>query len=263
MFFFLFSLLLIAVGLTGAVLLNTVLLQTISVLVCLLGVSMLIAHYRRRYDALVMKKNNLKKQLLRQQQDQETHQSQTEKELEQLRHNLERIQTSIPVITSNLPIENRLEALRSLCLDDKKDNEYGKDYRRLFAELEHAVKNQTMLKDINKNFTSPLMEKLEQTALPLAEEDKKELTARLLQLALIAIDYTQEYRSTHNGSDSLALRVATGAAKPEEAAALAKRATSNVYETEKTLRVLWNLVTDLGCSDALLIVHDTLLQSKQ
>ena len=107
------------------------------------------------------------------------------------------------------------------------------------------------------------MERLNQTDLPIEEKEKQELTSLLLQLALIAIDYTQEYRSTYNGDDSLALRVATGAMTVEEAASKATKASSNVYETEKDLRILWNLVQELGQTEKNLIVHDTLLQPKE
>lgn len=252
--------LLLLVGLAGCIVFDTLVWQIISAVVCVIGVVYLVVYYKRIIDTQRSKYKTLKEQSKQQEIEHESQQNQNDAKIAKLSQQVEKLQSKMPDMSSKLTIEQRLETLRNYFSADERNS---KEYRRLFAELEQAVKNQKMLKNINKNFTEPLMELLSKTNLPIGEKEKQELTSRLLQLALIAIDYTQEYRSTHNGDDSLALRVATGTMTIEEAASKATKATSNVYETEKNIRILWNLVRELGQTENNLIVHDTLLQPKE
>lgn len=258
--FLIIALLLILVGLAGSIVCDTLVWQIISAVACLIGVAYLAVYYKRIIDTQQSKCKVLEEQSKQQEKEYESQLNQMKAKIEQLSQQLEKMQSKMPVMTPELTTEQRLQALRDYFSANEKN---GKEYGRLFSELEKAVKNQKMLKSINKNFTTPLMERLNQTDLPIEEKEKQELTSLLLQLALIAIDYTQEYRSTYNGDDSLALRVATGAMTVEEAASKATKASSNVYETEKDLRILWNLVQELGQTEKNLIVRDTLLQPKE
>lgn len=258
--FLIIALLLIFVGLAGSIACDTLVWQIISAVASLMGVAYLAVYYKRIINAQRSKYKALEEQSKQQENDYDSQLKQMKVKIEQLSQQVEKLQSKMPVMTPEQTTEQRLEALRDYFSADERNS---KEYGRLFAELEQAVKNQNMLKSINRNFTTPLMERLSQTNLPIEEKEKQELTSRLLQLALIAIDYTQEYRSTFNGDDSLALRVATGAMTVEEAASKATKASSNVYETEKNLRILWNLVQELGQSEENLIVHDTLLQPKE
>lgn len=258
--FIIIALLLILVGLVGSIACDTLVWQIISAVACVAGIVYLAVYYKRIINEQQSKYKALKEQSKQQEKEYESQLNQMKANSEQLGQQVEKLQSEMPVISSEQTLEQKLKTLREYFSANEKSN---KAYGRLFAELEQAVKNQNMLKSINSNFTTPLMERLNQTDLPIEEKEKQELTSRLLQLALIAIDYTQEYRSTHNGDDSLALRVATGAMTVEEAASKATKATSNVYETEKDLRILWNLVQELGQTEENLIVHDTLLVPKE
>lgn len=258
--FIIIALLLILVGLVGSIVCDTMVWQIISAVSCVAGVVYLAVYYKRIINEQQTKYKTLKEQSKQQEKEYESQLNQLKAKIDQLSQQVEKLQSEMPVITSEQTLEQKLKTLREyFCANGKNSKAYG----RLFAELEQAVKNQNMLKSINNNFTTPLMERLNQTDLPIKEKEKQELTSRLLQLALIAIDYTQEYRSTHNGDDSLALRVATGAITVEEAASKATKATSDVYETKKDLRTLWNLVQKLGQTEENLIVHDTLLVPKE
>lgn len=254
------ALLLILFGLVGSIVCDTLTWQIISAVACVMGVAYLAVYYKRIIDTQRSKYKALKEQTKLQEKEHENQQSQMMAKIDKLCQQVEKLQSEMPIITSDQTIEQKLGILRDYFSADERNS---KEYGRLFAELEQAVKNQNMLKSINRNFTTPLMERLNKTNLPIEEKEKQELMSRLLQLALIAIDYTQEYRSTYNGDDSLALRVATGAMTVEEAASKATKASSNVYETEKDLRILWNLVQELGQTEKNLIVHDTLLQPKE
>ena len=257
---FILSLILIALGLAGTILMETAALQIVSVVVCVIGVILLIVYYQHMYNIQRTMNKTLKEQSKQLENEYNTMKSQKDATIEQLHQKLEKLQSSIPAVPAELPIEQRLEILRSFLLEDEKNRS---DYRRLFLELSHAVKNQAMLEKIKLNFTNPLMEKLSQVSQPIGENDKRELVSQLLQLALIAIDFTEEFRTMRNGDDSLALSVAIGSMKQEDAALKASKANSNVYETEKTHRVLSELVSSLQLSGDNLIVHDTLLQPIQ
>ena len=78
-----------------------------------------------------------------------------------------------------------------------------------------------------------------------------------MQQAFVSIDFMQEFRSTLDGDDSLALRVAAGLMSSKEAAAQARRANAIVSETEKPLRVILALLEKLNLTDINLIVKDT------
>lgn len=253
---FILSLILIALGLAGTVLMETAALQIVSIIVCVIGVILLIVYYQHMYNIQRTMNKTLKEQSKQLENEYKTMKSQKDATIGQLNQKLEKLQSSIPAMPSELPIEQRLEILRSFFMEDEKNRS---DYRRLFLELSHAVTNQTLLEKIKLNFTSPLMEKLSQVSQPIGENEKRELISQLLQLALIAIDFTEEFRTTRNGDDSLALSVATGTMKQEDAALKASKANLNVYETEKTLRVLSELLSSLQLSGDNFIVHDTLL----
>ena len=257
---FILSLILIALGLAGTILMETAALQIVSAMVCVIGVILLIVYYQHMYNIQRTMNKTLKEQSKHLENEYNTMKSQKDANIEQLHQKLEKLQSSIPAMPSELPIEQRLEILRSFFLEDEKNRS---DYRRLFLELSHAGKNQAMLEKIKLNFTNPLMEKLSQVSQPIGENDKRELVGQLLQLALIAIDFTEEFRTMRNGDDSLALSVAIGSMKQEDAALKASKANSNVYETEKAHRVLSELVSSLQLSGDNLIVHDTLLQPIQ
>ena len=256
MILFILSLVLIAIGIIGIIFLNAITLQIAASLIAFLGVAMLIVYYQRIYEALRQKNNKINTQLEQLKAEFGDQLKQKNDEIKSLQHRIEEKQ-SFPVIPPDISLEQRIEVIRNYFAEDKKKSA---DYRRLFAEIIDAVKNQSMLRSINASFTTPLMERIYDTSLPLEDKDKHELTALLFQLALISIDYTKEFRSTHEGDDSLALRVAMGTMSTEEAVATATKANTNVYETEKTLRVLLALVLSLNLTDECLIVNDTLLQ---
>lgn len=257
MLLYVLSLLLIAAGLSFTFLYDSLILQTIGIAMSILGTSLLIVYYEQ-----VLKKKNFNRAGLEDRNGQQNNSDVSLPESENVETNALKEPASqrvelFPKLSSDVSLEQRIELLRSYF---ENNDSLGVDYRRFFAELNRAAKSQTMRKNINDNFVTPLFKKLKGVSLPLEESDKQELLGEMMQLALIAIDYMQDYRSTFEGDDSLALRVASGTMNHKDAAEQATKATTNVYKTEKDVRVLFALVKKLELSDKTLIVHDTLLK---
>ena len=236
---FIISLLLIAAGMAGIWLFPAPGLRLASLGAILLGVVLLIVYYQRMYGALRKKAQLLNKQL-------QQHGSNTDKQITELKEENEKLKTQLekmttwPSLPSDLPLDQRLETLRSYFTNgDKMDP----DYRRMFAELRQATKNRMFLKTINQNLTKDLVDQLQAASIPLDNTSWRELLTTLLRLSFASFDLTQDFNSTHDGEDSLALRVAMGKVTPEEAAKQAVQASTSVYETEKYLRVLRALTT--------------------
>lgn len=261
------SLILVATGVTFSILFEPLALQLIGGGLAIMGVVLLQVYYFQLLKATNEKWKSQKKatetQLKKTESDYKEMVGQLEKELEeknkeiqQLKTKLENSTSQIPRFTSDQKLEQRLQDLRSYF---ERFGDLDDGYRSFFSELNNAVKNQIIRTSINENLTRPLMEKLGNMTLPLDDANKQELLGDLLQLALVEIDYTQSYRSTFNGDDSLALRMASGKIGATEAANEAAKANTNVYETEQSLRSLQALVHSLNLDDKIMIVHDTLL----
>ena len=261
------SLILVATGVTFSILFETLALQIIGGGLTIVGVAMILVYYIQLLNTNNAKWKNQKKSLETQMKKVETDYNEQisqlnkqladkDKEIEQLRLQLKHNSKPIPELPSDLILEQRLAKIRSY-FEDQTGFDYN--YRRFFSELNNAVKNHVIRININENLTRPLMEKLSGMTHPLDDASKQELLSDLVQLALVEIDYTQSYRSTFNGEDSIALRMASGKISAAEAAGNANKANTNIYETEMSLRVLQALFHDLNLSDKTLIVHDTLL----
>ena len=139
MLFFL-SILLIVIGVSGALLLNVIAWQIAATVACMIGVALLIIYYEQKYSALREKNDELRQKLDRQQKGFDRQLSQKDEEISRQRHKLEK-STSIPSIHSDLPILQRVAILRSYFVEENSDI----DYRRLFDEIEIAIKNQKLL----------------------------------------------------------------------------------------------------------------------
>lgn len=241
----------------GMVLFPDTILKWVSLGTILAGVVLLIVYYQRLNGALRKKAQSLNKQLQLQGANNDKQLNELKNQIEKMNSKMMKI-TTWPSVPSDLPLEQRLELLRSYFINDDK---MDPDYRRLFAELRQATKSRIFLKTINQNLTKGFVDQLQATSIPLDNSSWREPLTTLLRLAFASIDLTQDFTSTHDGEDSLALRVAMGKMTPEEAAKQAVQASTSVYETEKYLRVLRALTTGLGLSDQNLIVHDTLMNA--
>lgn len=262
-------LLLISAGLSCVLLLNSLTLQIIAMAICILGVCALMVFYkqllikaRSKIDSQKQQLGQLTTQLEKKANEMEGLLEQKEAEIEQLKQMQNQQLKPFPSLPAEKSLDLRLEDVRSFLQENFGPE--SKEQRRFFSELKRAIKNQTMRENINEGFTNPLLKKLKAKAsmLPPEEDSKQELLADLMQLAFVAIDYTQDFHSDSEGKDSLALRLATKAITEKEAINNAETASSNVKTTEKEYRVLLALVSALGIADKNLIVHDILLKEK-
>ena len=260
------AILLIATGLSFTLLFETWPMRIIGAVLCVLGTALLIAYYLRllakrkeKYEASLEEKEILLRQEY-QQHFEMTMKEELAKKDEKIASMDQRLQLSQPTppdLHWELPLEERIQSLRSYF---ENNNNLNQNYRRFFAELERAAKYQTLRKNINDNYTTPMLNELKDEKYTLDEANMHVLLGNLIQLALVGIDYTQEFHTQNKGYDSLAINVAAGTISQEEAAKKAKKASDNIYETVKTIRVLNEMVQKLGLNDRAIIVNDTLLQ---
>ena len=128
---FILSLILIALGLAGTILMETAALQIVSAMVCVIGVILLIVYYQHMYNIQRTMNKTLKEQSKHLENEYNTMKSQKDANIEQLHQKLEKLQSSIPAMPSELPIEQRLEILRSFFLEDEKNNEIVASWEKI------------------------------------------------------------------------------------------------------------------------------------
>lgn len=259
------AIILIATGLSFTLLFETWLMKIIGAVLCVLGTALLITYYLRllakrkeKYAASIEEKEKqLRQECERQLANMETQLKKKDNDVASLNQQLQQMRPTPPEQPCDLSLEERIQRLRSYF---EINNHLNDDYRRFFAQLIRAAKYQALLKGINENFTAPMLDEIKDPGYTLDDTNLHYLLGKLIQLALVGIDYTQEFHTLRDGYDSLAINVAAGAISREEAAKKAKKASNNIYETETIIRVLNEMVQKLGLNDRDLIVKDTLLQ---
>lgn len=127
-------------------------------------------------------------------------------------------------------------------------------------ELRRAMADLNTKRAIRKGLVASLLDKLEAANLDdeqrLDERQRQEINRMLLQLAFATIDMTEDYKSSFDGTDSLAVRVATDSLTKENAASKAVEANFNVHETEKVYRALLAMIKEQGLQNQGLILND-------
>lgn len=257
----------IATGVSFMLWFDTLSMQIVSASLTIIGVAILIVYYQQIVNKLSATNTELKKRmdnLSKQQEEDRTSlldsfQSKLDgkdDEIKQLRKQIEQCSKDIPNLPVKDSLDKRLNSVQSFFAGDEGLDD---EYQFFFSELKKAVKNQTTRTNLNSNYIQPLMEKLKNTELPLNDSDKLKLLGYLVQLALIAIDYTQDFHTSYEEESCLSLRIATGSISLEEASEQAKEANDNIYETEKEIRVLHDLVLDFGLNGKRLVFHDAIL----
>lgn len=265
MLLYIISLILIASGLAFTFVFETMFMQIIGVFMSVLGIAILIAYYQKALKGLSKDNKTIKNRLdlcLKQQESNEKNLNDQvrlkDEEIMRLDNSLNKSKKTPPIFSPNASLEQRLEDLRSFLVENF---DVDNNYPRFFSELNRAVQNQTMRKKLLNNCINPLKQKVKDTSLPLDDESSKlDLLAELVQLAFVAVDYMQEYRSTYDGEAPLSVRMAVHDISQKEAADMATKANTNPNETELVYRVLLELVTALGINNKTLIVHNYLLQ---
>ena len=257
------AIILIATGLSFTLLFETWLMKIIGAVLCVLGTALLITYYLRllakRKEKYAASLEEKEKQLRQEYEPQLANMNMQLKEKDNnvasLNQQLQQLQPTPPELHGDLT--ERIQSLRSY-FEDK--GYLSKNYHRFFAELIRAAKYQALLKGINENFTEPLLDEIKDPGYKLDDTNQHYLLGKLMQLALVGIDFTSEFHSQPEGYDSLSINVAAGKISKEEAANRAKKTSADIRETAKDIRVLNEMVQKLGLNDNALIIKDTLLQ---
>lgn len=250
------GLLLVSTGVALAIWSQNLIIKIIGALLCAMGAAFLISYYKQKIRKMEEQNivTNGKEEIQPEQEEQEqeeTHVSENEPQVEQ--NELK----SLPELSRKSSLEDRIENLRRYV--EEKDG-FDDNYKNFFAVLKRSAKYLSILRSINQNFTTPVLDKLGKEEYVLDETNKQKLLGDLVQLALVTIDFTQEYHTELDGYDSLAIKVAEGTISPDDDVVKhAKHANTNIYETEKVIRVLDQLVGELGLNGKTLIVKDTVL----
>lgn len=258
------AIILIATGLSFTLLFETWLMKIIGALLCVLGTALLITYYlkllaKRKENhaaSLEEKEKQLRLEYEQQLANMKTQLKEKDNNVTSLNQQLQQLQPTPPELHGDLM--ERIQSLRSY-FEDK--GNLSKNYQRFFAELIRAAKYQALIKGINENFTEPLLDKIKDPGYTLDDTNQHYLLGKLMQLALVGIDFTNEFHTQQpDGYDSLAINVAAGKISQEEAANRAQKTSADIRETAKTIRVLNEMVQKLGLNDNALIINDTLLQ---
>lgn len=270
------AIIIIATGVSFTLLFENWSMKITGTALCVLGTAMLIAYYRtllnnrkEEYETSLYNLDNNKEnkiiQLNKEIADLKGQLEQKDQEIISLKSQPQSHPATPPDLNGELPLEERIQILRSYfekdenLIDENKD--LNADYRQFFAELKRAAIYQALFKSINDNYTTPMLKEIEPQEFELGDDSSQVLLGKLVQLALVNIDFTQEFHTQgNNGYDSLAIKMAAGIISHDEAIENAKRIILDVKKTKKTIRILYELVQKLGLYDKALIVNDTLLQ---
>lgn len=252
MILFLLSILLIVGSLATILFVDNSVVHYISVAICLVGVGMMY-HYWQKLCENVRDKGKVKGDKLQCQiSDLQGEIKKLSDANDKLTKQIAKLRT-VPEMRKDLPVSDGIAILKNYFspeVTEKQSNAYD----RLFVLLERAVGMERMVQAIGKSLTADLLTHLKNADMPLPDEQRKALEARLVELALVSIDLTTGYQSSLDSRDSIALRRAMKVITDDQALSAAKEATTNVYETPKEIRVLNSMTKELG--DGIYIVKD-------
>lgn len=244
MILFLISITLIVGSLATILLVHIPAIQYSAAALCLVGVGLMYHYWHKLANSILADAKNDSESLRLQINQLKEQNEKNSEENEKLATKMSKMR-SIPQIDSNCRLSEGIAALRDYFTPDITGNQSDL-YNRLFALMDDAENHTAMLTAIGNNLTNSVIEEVKDSELPLNEEKRRALLARLVELGLVAVDLTKGYRSSWNSKDSIAIRRAMNDITDEEALREAKNATNNVYETANEIRVLKALVEGLG-----------------
>ena len=259
MILFFMSVLLIVGSLATILFVDSSVVHYVSVAICLVGVGMMYYYWQKLYEN-VRDKGKVKGDKLRGKvSDQQCQISNLQGEIKKLSDENDKLTKQIaklrtvPALRSDFAVRDGIAVLRDYFSPEVTEKQCNA-YERLFVLLERAVGMERMVQAIGKSLTADLLTHLKNADMPLPDEQRKALEARLVELALVSIDLTTGYQSSLGSQDSIALRRAMKAITDDQALSAAKEATTNVYETPKEIRVLNSVTKELG--EGIYIVKD-------
>lgn len=148
------------------------------------------------------------------------------------------------------------ETVKRLVTSLFEDGSLPNSYKGYFRNIQDLLTADKYLRKFQETLSTPLIDELRHTELPLSKESKSRILNHLIQFSFIMLDYTDTYRYNINNTPEqrLNVQVAAGEVPVTEALKVARTATELPDETPNYIRVLKAAIESLDLGEEPLLL---------